>query len=337
MARGKKRSESDGVVWEVDRRRTSMVIGKGSKAYTPDIVLWADADSGLILATDILEPGASDEVAVESFNRALAAPMMSTVPVTPDVVRARRPELAEAVRPVAERSGIRVEVAESLPAMDEVFEAMDAQLGSPANQGYLEKTSIPEPIYADFFAAAAEYYRLKPWKVLTDEETVLLLCDAWDPPHRYAVIMGAGGETYGFVLYHSWNDLQRLRRGAETLALKLPSLALVYEKLSGLGPVRIEEMKEHGWEVATRNAYPLAMRVDPKSTSVWPREADVRVLTAATRLLGPFVKSLTKARWLPEGQDWIEETHRVSVAGEEIEVTASFPAPRTPKRRLPRR
>ena len=334
MRQGRKQGASGRAVWVVDRRHSSMCVGEGKKAFSPDLVLWADAASGAILATDILRPEAPPEAVLDSLRRALESPLIHQgVAREPGVVRVTRPDLAEALRPEAEALGAIVEVVPALPALDEAYEAMEAQFGSPGNQGYLEKTDAPEPLLADFFAAAAEYYRLKPWKVLTDTEPVLLLGDAWDPPHRYAVVLGAGGETYGFALYHSLRHLERVWEGGPGAARRVPAISVVFSKTNEFGPSRLAEMKDHGWEIASRNAYPLVLKLGPKSNSIWPDQADVRLLTAAARALGPFVRSLTKGRWMPEDQDWVEETHRVSVTDEEVEVVASFPAPRSPKPR----
>ena len=95
------------VIWEVDRRPVSMVVGKGAKAYTPEMILWVDTSSGAFLATDVVKPDAPESVVLDSFERALTKPLVDDEPLSPKpgppaVVRVCRPAMAEALRPLAQ-------------------------------------------------------------------------------------------------------------------------------------------------------------------------------------------------------------------------------------------
>ena len=276
------------------------------------------------------KPDAPESVVLDLFERALTKLFVDDEPCLPARPRGRAcvGRRWRRLRPLAQARGIRVEVVDSFLFLDLLFEALDTQLGSPGNQGYLEKTQIPEPVLADFFAAAAECYRMRPWIALSDSDTLLLSCDEWAPRHRYAVIMGSGREIYGFALYHSYSDVETARTTHPETGPAVPSLALLYEKLSELGPTRTEEMKTHGWELATRNAYPLAVHFHPGEMSIWPSEEELRMLTGSARVLGPFAKKARAQVQSGEGPGRVEETSRVAVVGREVEVTATFPAPR---------
>ncbi len=64
--------------------------------------------------------------------------------------------------------------------------------------------------------------------------------------------------------------------------------------------------------------------------SIWPTEEETRVLIAATRVLGPFVKGLIRGRRMPEDVKCIQEIQRPEVVGDRVEVHAVFPAPPSP-------
>ncbi|MBI3948095.1 MAG: hypothetical protein HY321_19415 [Armatimonadetes bacterium] len=328
-------------VWEGDWRRSSVVLAEpGEPEVAPDLIVWADATHAVVVGMQTALPGAPPRAMAESLQQAMAQPGPGAGPPRrPSAVRVGSRELAEAIRPVAEPLGIAVEAVEALPLLDIIFRDIEGQMGNPDNQGYLQMTDIPEPVLADLFAAAADYYRAKPWKRLSDADTILLECHAWKPAHRYAVIMGAGGETFGFALYESWAGLQRLRRpdigftSPEEQAIREEAVSLTFEPLKDLGPRRREEAKRHGWTVASYRAYPMVMTTGRRRQSWWPDEADARVLIAAARALTPGVRDLLRPRWMHKDTKCIYEVYNVPVVGEEVEVKATFPAESAPKPR----
>ncbi len=133
-----------------------------------------------------------------------------------------------------------------------------------------------------------------------------------------------------FALYESLRRLQQMWRGDicdpafQRTVERIPSLALTFSMLSELGPDRVEEAKQHGWPLASRNAYPMVMATGS--------EEETRVLIAATRVLGPFAKGLTRGRWMPEDVKCIQEIHRPEVVGDKVEVHAFFPGPASPNK-----
>ncbi|MDH7570314.1 MAG: hypothetical protein QHJ73_12105, partial [Armatimonadota bacterium] len=176
--------------WEGDRRRTSLNIGEPGRGFvSPDLVLWGDADHGVIVGQDVLPPGAPAQAVAESLQRAIARPAFGGGrPRQPRRIRVSNAEVAEAIRPVVESLGIQLEVTEKLPLLDDVFRSIEVRFGTPANLGYLDATEVPEPLLAEFFAAAAEFRRRCPWRHLEATEPILLECADWVPGHRLVVV-----------------------------------------------------------------------------------------------------------------------------------------------------
>lgn len=322
-------------VWEGDRRRTSVQLGRpGEQVITPDLILWGDSDHRLLIGQQVVMPDAPAQAVADSLRTVLANPAPgSGPPRRPRRIRVRRPDLADALRPVTDSLGIGLEVTDSLPFVDDLYRTFEARWGTPANQGYLDATELTEPAVAELFAAAASYYKARPWKTLVEGEPVLLECAAWTPSYRYVMALGAEGGIKGIALYESLKDIERLTRlspddpRAEAEIASIVTVALMFTRLSDLGPHRVEEAKAHGWMLASRNAYPLAVGTGNARESQWPTPAEARVLTAALRALPPFARSLVRPRLLPEDLLFFTETHRVEVAGEPMEVDATYPAP----------
>ncbi len=325
-----------GEIWEGDRRPLGAVVHeKGKKPFSPEVVLWAEASTGAPMGSQVLAPDDPPQAALDGFREALgAAPPWGGPPQIPRTVRLLRPDLADAIRPVADLLGIEIEMVESFAALDGLFAVAEKMASQPPDEGYLQETGIAEPVYADLFAAAADFYRAKPWMRITSEEGILLESDAWSPPYRYAVVLGSGRETYGVAIYPSWTQLQMalkpLPPGADLgeRALKQKATAITFATTREVGPVRVEEMKSHGWALATRNAYPLAIASGERRATIWPTEEELRVLIAALRVLPTAVRDLTGPRWVVAGTKYLTDRHRVSVLGEEIEVAATYPARR---------
>ncbi|HHX40927.1 MAG TPA: hypothetical protein GX715_13290 [Armatimonadetes bacterium] len=321
--------------WEGDRRRTTVQLAApGEEPVTPDLVLWADSDHGVVVGQQVVLPDAPAHVMADTLRRAIDHPAPGGGPPRqPRCIRVNRQEIAEAVRPVTEPLGIRVEVTDTLPLADDVFRSFEVQFGSPADQGYLDASEVPEAALADLFEAAAAFYKARPWKGLTDGDPVLLECADWTPPYRYAVVLGAGGSVKGVAIYESLKHLERLAllppddpRSEEAVA-GIPVLALLFTALKELGQRRAEEVTRHGWKIASRNAYPLIVGTGRGRESQWPTPGEVRTLTAALRMLPSYAKVLSRQRWLAEGQQMLTQSYTVKVGDEERHVTATFPPP----------
>lgn len=323
-------------IWEGDRRPTSISIDGADHApsFAPDVVLWADADHGVVVGQDVLMPDAPPQALAESLRKAIGMPVSgSGAARLPRLIRVKRPELADVLRPVTEALGIKLEVSESLPLVDDLFRILEVRFGTPSNQGYLEATEVPEALLQDFFAAAAALYRSRPWRSFAEGDAVLLECEDWVPGHRYVTITGSNGGIKGFALYQSGRDLMRLGTmppedpRSEKLAWRTPAVALLYTQLSALGPRRVQEVRSHGWDLASRNAYPLAVGTGRGRESHWPTVTEIRMLTTVVRVLIGFAKPRARARSLPVAGLTVTESYEVSVGDETAVVQATFPAP----------
>lgn len=319
------------IVWESDRRVTSLTVSEKGKGKTaPEIVIWGDSTHGLLLGYDVLTGGAPAEAVLPSFIAALERPFPAGGPPRqPNTVRVLRPEMADAIRRVAEPLGIAVEVVAALPMLDDAYRSMEQELAvlaapEPPDQGYLEQTDIPEPVLADAFAAAADFYRDKPWKRLTNTEPFLLECAAWKKPQRYGIVLGSGGEEFGVSLYQSLRKVNALLDPAR--GDPAPAIAMVYAKLNEIPDRQAAEVKERGWALATRNAYPLFVATPGTGTGRLADEAEVRELIVAMRLVPPYARLLSRPRWVHKDTKYLTDTFRFPVVGEEVEVFATYPA-----------
>lgn len=327
-------------VWEGDRRRTTLQLDgerDGDAApVSPDLVLWGDPDHGVLVGQDVLLPDAPAQATAESLHKALTRPIPgSGRPRQPRKIRVRSREIAEAIRSVTEPLGIPLEITERLPFLDDVFRGFEARFGSPTHLGYLDATDLPEPLLSELFAAAASFFRAQPWQQFEDGDPILLECEEWTPPDRYAVLVGDGVEARGVAVFQSWRDLLSFSSAApqaaesDTLLERIPAVVLMFTPTDRLGKHRTEEARKRRWSLASHDAYPVVWASGPGRESRWPTPGEVRTLIAVLRAMVPFLKNLRRLRPVFEAQGYFSETRHVRVGEVEQEVDLFFPMPAT--------
>lgn len=320
-------------VWEGDRRRTSLQLGEpGQPTTAADLVVWADPDHRVIIGQEVLLPDAPPQAVADSLRHALAHPAPGSGPPRhPRRIRVCRPDLVEALRPVTEPLGIEVELTESLPFADDLFRTFEARFGSPLHQGYLDASEVPEEVLADLFAAAAAYYRAKPWKTLLEAGPLVLECQEWTPPSRWVVALGGAKSVKGVAVYQSLRDIERLSATAlegpdlDERIRTTPTVALMFTRFTDLGANRLAEAKARGWELASRCAYPLAVATGRARESHWPTPGEARLLIAALRVLPLVAESFRDFQWLPDGL-FVHRALQVPVVGEPVDVHVAYSA-----------
>jgi hypothetical protein len=117
-------------VWEADLFGAPVFIkgAPGEPPYAPPMALVVDRESGYILAADISDPvpdlAQAAPQLVEAFLKGA-----EQIGALPEAIAIEREELAGAFRPVAERLGVEVEVARSLPELNRARRAMFEHFG----------------------------------------------------------------------------------------------------------------------------------------------------------------------------------------------------------------
>ncbi|MDH7570188.1 MAG: hypothetical protein QHJ73_11455, partial [Armatimonadota bacterium] len=137
----------------------------------------------------------------------------------------------------------------------------------------------------------------------------------------------------GVALYNSRRDLLQLADSlekdprVEDVVGRVPGTALLYTPTRVFGERRLEEVYRHEWKLASRNAYPVVVGTGPGRESHWPTPAEIRILTAALRVLPPFLRRVVRNRELLEQGGILAETREVYVSGRTLEVDILFPFP----------
>jgi hypothetical protein len=193
---------------------------------------------------------------------------------------------------------------------------------------------------AVLFRRAEFLWHVAPWKDAHDDQVLRVDVPALGVEGACLSILGALGQTLGFLLFPSFEGYQAFGAAAEAgpeepAALGTPVLALDYCRGADLPGSMRREVVRHGWPVASPNAYPRAVGFDPDSTPRPLEERDIELLAAVSGALAAFFVShgdiFQREEFTPVSVSWFDEREL------EVRLTAPYHAYGLFAARKPRR
>jgi hypothetical protein len=270
----------------VDRRPTNMrVREEGAAGYFADVVMCVEAESGYVLAVEMVPPAQEDGAVVRVAQQAAAA-VHERIPHGRISWVARQAQVARAL---AEECGgqVLLESGEGFGSWDEAYLAMDRDLaGHGTMLGYLWRQDITAAEVGGLFEEAAEYYRLRPWQFLADSE--LLEKASPVPGERPLLIsvMGASGISRGLALFDTQEHFEAMMSDRAHDGVVYAS----FERRDNMPHTVVVEVEEQGWRVAGRSAFPMVVRVREERPVPCSGD-DLRRVTAALRALNEVTRA----------------------------------------------
>lgn len=262
----------------------------------PEVVLWLELPGSVVVSLRVIDPESPlrfEETLAEAMRDPVEGPAR-----TPRRIRVPDQALADAL---AGTIGPETTVVVApVPELDTVFaQIMGGITTVDIVETYLADGDIPAGVVAGFFSAASAYYRAAPWHDILDREVVRIDIPALGVEGRCLSIIGAAGEGPGFVLHPSVEDFVAFSTRpvpipTEEALRKAPpppesrTLSLSFERKKELPPSLLEEIEEHGWEVASANAYPYVTALDVDVLEHSTTEHDYRIVTACMRAFLAF-------------------------------------------------
>jgi hypothetical protein len=130
---------------------------------------------------------------------------------------------------------------------------------------------------------------------------------------RYAIVLGRTGVTLGLVLLDRREDALGLISGL-TQWDELSALTVVFEEDAIMAPVDLTLVERNGWPIATPEAYPATMRLEPGRPPQSPTSDDLLYVEGCLRTIPEFVAS---------GQD--AKAYEVTTHGQRIKLRLLWP------------
>ncbi|MDB5318811.1 MAG: hypothetical protein JWN40_442 [Phycisphaerales bacterium] len=165
-----------------------------------------------------------------------------------------------------------VKTVADLPPLDAVKQQLARM---PGSAGIPDALSVPGVTREDLRAlarAAADFHRAAPWRHLNDHD--LLRVDSPPSPagQKYAVVMGAGGETFGLAFYASLERYKLTMEGTgdETEFLRAPEplFSMIFSPAMAISFGDHDLWEDEKFPLATPEAYPFAAFFDAATDAV---------------------------------------------------------------------
>ena len=211
-----------------------------------------------------------------------------------------------------------------VPELDDTFaDFLENLEDAVPPRSYLGGGDIPPRLVGELFKAASLLFRTAPWRRMSDQQIVRVDIPSLGMDGACLSVIGAAGESFGLMLFESVDDYHAFILPAAPAEAedRVAMRSLSFDTQEELPPSLLQEIEQHRWTVAGRNAYPVVLCVTAAREALAITEKDVRILTAVTRA---FLAFFVRHRELFELDD--PEPVRESSQGEDgLEVTLTAP------------
>ncbi len=280
-----------GEVWQADvRPMPAWITGEG-EPYRPWVAMVISRTDDLVLAHQAAPERPPAEWLWEAVRQAIRQPAIGE-PHRPGLIEVASAEQCEALLPNLDRAGIDCVALERLEQLDSAMDSLSQHLaGQGAPPSLLDAPGMEPAQVGSFYAAAAEFYRRKPWQQVLGDTVIKIECDKFQSGPWYAVVMGQSGVQQGLAIYEDLAALQAMMTGGseEENARSMSALSMMFSEAFEI-PVRdLDAAEKHGWAVAGPEAYPLVIRVKPGLAIRPPLPWELELLEGCLRTIPDFV------------------------------------------------
>lgn len=261
--------------------------------YRPEMILWMEFPERLIVGSRLIDPDDPPVSFAGFLQETMGTPMVGP-PRRPERVRVADKTLAAEVRAAEPQIDVRVA---PTPELHHLLEEMGASMPGAAEVGpsYFEDGRISAALVEMLFRAADQLYRIAPWRRADDSQTLRLDIPALGVEGACLSIIGALGQSLGFIIFPSLvaydrfiGAMERMEEGRGPPDLGTSMLSLNFDRGADLPPSMRREVALHGWSVADSEAYPSVQHRDRDGVLRPLSERDVRIVTACATSLGAF-------------------------------------------------
>jgi hypothetical protein len=291
--RGNQKRRSTGTLeWVGGRLTTPFYVTEGDP-YRPEIILWLELPNDLVVGHMIIDPKGPLVSFGETLLHAMAMPMVGP-PRRPARIRVADARLADEVQKTAPDIDV---VVEPTPELDRLLALMRESMSAEGDDdmSYFEGGRISGEAVDSLFHAAQLLYEISPWKAASDSQVLRLDIPALGVEGACVSVIGALGESLGFIIFPSCLAFERFYRAAEAgnsvegpLDWGTDTLSLNFERGAELPTSMRREVAEHGWPVADPMGYPLVRHLDRDGVLRPLNEHDIRVVSACATSLSAF-------------------------------------------------
>ncbi|MCI0331897.1 MAG: hypothetical protein L0228_01570 [Planctomycetes bacterium] len=288
--------------WQAVVRRLPAWIQVAGEPIRPWVFLLADVASDAILATEIVSEEPHDDWFLQGIWQAIHQPALGE-PHLPGVIQVASDQQRDALAARLEYSGVQCIATKNLEhARRLVGELADHLEGDHRRSALVHSPGVTPSQLGGFFAAAADFYRSRPWRQVPGDTIIRVACDKFDSGPWYAVVMGQSGMQLGLALYEDLGVLRTILRGEftdEETARMSTAFSVTYSEAFEIAPEDLDAAEENDWPIAGPEAYPSVLRVNPGLAVRTPLKWELELLEACLRAIPEFLSQCAGSARIP--------------------------------------
>jgi tetratricopeptide (TPR) repeat protein len=282
-----------GEIWQADIRRLAVWVTEYEAPRRPWGALVTSCTLSLILGQKITLDEPDPEVLLDAVVVAVLSPLLGD-PHLPETIEVSSDRAYQILQPHLEPLGVEFRVVPELEHLDVVYGELEHNLTMPDQATALIDTpGVTLGHVAGLFDAAAEFYRQQPWRLAPAQRPIRIRCSRFSADTWYVVVMGQAGMTLGLAMYEELEVLQSMLREDQGSERRQSAMSVMFGEAFEI-PVRdLAAAEKHGWPVASPDAYPLIIRVNPGMAIRPPLNWELELAEACLRAIPPFLRQRT--------------------------------------------
>ena len=286
--------QSMGESWQADVRRLPGWLEQGGELRRPWASLVTSRDEHTVLTQNLTMDPPPDAWIWKNVVDAIHRPLMGE-PHRPGIVEVGSDAFQRVLHDRLEAIGVRCVAADDLEQIDEIFRQLGKFLsGGKASPPLVDVPGVQLDDIRGFYAAAADFYRAAPWRLVPGDTTLKIECPKFNTHTWYGVVMGQSGLVLGLALYEDLGMLQRLFTGSgsdEEMSRQATGLSVMYGEAFEIPIADLDAAERHGWPVVGPEAYPNPIYVNPGRSMRPPLAWELELLEGCLRAIPQFLES----------------------------------------------
>ena len=279
-------------IWQAEMRKLPTWLQVGGETTRPWAFLVADTTSDAILATGISAYVPHDDWLLQGVWQAICRPAVGE-PHLPGLIEVTSDDQRQLLAAHLESAGSECVTNKNLDHTRRLIRDLADHLDKDQRRGALiHSPGVTPTQLGSFFAAAADFYRRRPWRQIPGDTVIRVACEKFDSGPWYAVVMGQSGMQLGLALYEDLTALRNILSGEfsdEETARMSSAFSITYGEAFEVAPEDLDAAEEHGWPIAGPEAYPCVLRVNPGLAVRTPLKWELELLEACLRAIPDFL------------------------------------------------
>ncbi|MEX0818824.1 MAG: tetratricopeptide repeat protein, partial [Pirellulaceae bacterium] len=275
-------------VWQADFLRSpAWVMNEQEGSYRPWSMLVLDKSRSNALMTTHAPGDPAPEMLLEVLVRTMARPGGKS-PQRPRLIEVSDSDCYDYLRPRLETSGIACRLVDEMSEFNDFCLCLARSFDGSDKCALADGRGVTHAQMESFYDAAEYYFRQAPWRHVPGEVPIEIRCDDPAMGTRYAVVLGRTGVQMGLCIYDDWEITQAVLSGYAEVNR---ALVVCYDEAEIMSAVDLQLIERLGWPIATPEAWPAVMRLQPRRTPRSPNAKELVFLDACLRAIPDFIKS----------------------------------------------